>query len=403
MARFAFEAVDSAGAVVRGQIEAQARPIAIEQLLAAGQTPLSLRETGEGRRSPLDFLKSLQPGGNDLLSVIRELSSLLKAGLPVERALGAMQNLTSNRRTALRVGQMLERVRAGEPLSRALRLIISSDDQHIEYLVAAGEVSGHLSAVIARLAANLDRAKTIRERVISALTYPAFLVVTMIGVLWIIFTNVLPRLVPLFSHARVILPFPTRVLLAISNFLQSYGWLLLVVSVLAACAAIYALRRPAARLALDRFFFSSWLFLRVPSEYEAARYCRNLETLLEGGLSLDRALTAARSASGNRWFREQIGQVQDAVEAGARLKTAFAATHALPDIIVEFAAVGEETGQIAVMMREGAELLERDVEIRLDRLTALILPVATLAMGLLVAGVMAGVVSGLLAVNDLAY
>lgn len=282
MARFAFEAVDSAGAVVRGQIEAQARPIAIEQLLAAGQTPLYLRETGEGRRSPLDFLKSLQPGGGDLLAVIRELSSLLKAGLPVERALGAMQNLTSNRRVASRVGQMLERVRAGEPLSRALRLIISADTLHIEHLVAAGETSGHLPAVIARLAANLERAKTLRERVISALTYPAFLVVTMIGVLWIIFTNVLPRLVPLFSQARVVLPFPTRVLLAISNFLQAYGWLLLGASVLAVCGAVYALRRPSVRLALDRFFFSSWIFLRVPSEYEAARYCRNLETLLGG-------------------------------------------------------------------------------------------------------------------------
>ncbi len=403
MARFAFEAVDSAGAVVRGQIEAQARPIAIEQLLAAGQTPLFLRETGEGRRSPVEFFKSLQPGSGDLLPVIRELSSLLKAGLPVERALGAMQNLTSNRRTALRVGQMLERVRAGEPLSRALRLIIPADDQHIEHLVAAGEASGHLAAVIARLAANLERAKTLRERVISALTYPAFLVVTMIGVLWIIFTTVLPRLVPLFSHARVVLPFPTRVLLSISNFLQSYGWLLLGASALAVGAAIYALRRPAVRLALDRFVFSSWLFLRVPFEYEAARYCRNLETLLGGGLSLDRALTAARSAAGNGWFRERIGKVQEAVEGGARLKAAFAASQALPDIVVEFAAVGEETGQLAVMMREGAEVLERDVEIRLDRLTALILPVATLAMGLLVAGVMAGVVSGLLAVNDLAY
>jgi general secretion pathway protein F len=403
VARFAFEAVDSAGAVVRGQIEAQARPIAIEQLLAAGQTPLYLREAGEGRRSLLDFLKSLQLGGGDLLPVIRELSSLLKAGLPVERALGAMQSLTSNRRMASRVGQMLERVRAGEPLSRALRLIIPADAAHIEHLVAAGEASGHLSAVIARLAANLERAKTLRERVISALTYPVFLVVTMIGVLWIIFTNVLPRLVPLFSQAKVVLPFPTRVLLAISNFLQSYGWLLLGMAALAVCAAVYALRRPSVRLALDRFFFSSWMFLRVPSEYEAARYCRNLETLLGGGLSLDRALTAARSASGNRWFREQIGQVQEAVEAGVRLKTAFAAARTLPDIIVEFAAVGEETGQLAVMMREGAELLERDVEVRLDRLTALILPVATLAMGLLVAGVMAGVVSGLLAVNDLAY
>ncbi len=388
---------------MRGQIEATARPLALEQLLSAGQTPLSLTETGEGRRSLIESLRTLQPGGGDLLSVIRELSSLLKAGLPVERALGAMQSLSSNRRTALRVGQMLERVRAGEPLSRALRLIIPPGSEHIEHLIAAGEVSGHLPAVMARLAANLERAKALRERVISALTYPAFLVVTMAIVLWIVFTNVLPRLAPLFSQAKAALPIPTRMLLAISGFLQSYGWLLVALLVLGVCAALYAFRRPSVKIALDRFLFSSWLFLRVPSEYEAARYCRNLETLLGGGMSLDRALSAARSASANRWFRVRVLKIQEAVEGGARLKTAFAAADALPALVVEFAAVGEETGQLAAMMREGAELLERDVEIRLDRLTALILPIATLAMGLLVAGVMAGVVSGLLAVNDLAY
>ena len=387
---------------MRGQIEAQARPVAIEQLLSAGQTPLSLKEAGEGRRSPLDFLKSLQAGG-DLLNVVRELSSLLKAGLPVERALGVMQSLSSNRRTALRIGQMLERVRAGEPLSHALRLIIPPDGAHIEHLIAAGEASGHLPAVMARLAANLERTKALRERVISALSYPAFLVVTMVIVLWIVFTNVLPRLVPLFSQAKAALPVPTRMLIATSDFLQSHGWLLLAALALGACAAAYVLTQPSVKLALDRFVFSSWLFLRVPSEYESARYCRNLETLLGGGLSLDRALNAARLASANRWFRERVAWIQKAVEGGARLKTAFAATHALPALVVELAAVGEETGRLAEMMGQGAQLLERDVEIRLDRLTALILPVATLAMGLLVAGVMAGIVTGLLAVNDLAF
>jgi general secretion pathway protein F len=403
VARFAFEAVDRAGVVVRGQIDARARPVAIEQLLAAGHTPLSLKEAGGERRSVLDVLRALPRGGSDLLTITRELASLLAAGLPIERALGVLNSLASSHHTAMRVEQMRELVRSGEPLSRALRIIIPSNAEHIEHLVAAGEASGHLPAVLARLAANLDRAKVLRDRVISALTYPAFLVLTMIVVLWIIFTAVLPRLTPLFTQAKMVLPLPTMVLLEISQFIQSYGWLLIALLVLAICAAVYFLRQPPVRFALDRYFFTSRLFLRVPSEYESARFCRNLETLLEGGLSLDRALDAARLASANRWFRERVGQIQQAVEGGMRLKTAFATANALPAVVVEYSAVGEETGRLGAMMREAAELLERDVEIRLDRLTALILPIATLAMGLLVAGVMAGVVTGLLAVNDISY
>jgi general secretion pathway protein F len=403
VARFVFEAVDGDGAVVRGHLEAPVRSVAIEQLLSAGQTPLVLKEKG-GRPGRLpDFAGLPEFGGGDLLAVVRELSSLLKAGLPVERALVLLQNLGGSRRRSLRVAQMLERVRAGESLSQALRILIPSGSSHIEHLVAAGEASGHLPAVMARLANNLQRAKLLRERVISALTYPAFLVCTMVVVLWLIFTTVLPRLVPLFSEARAGLPLPTRILLVISQFLQSYGALLLVAAGLLTFTAIYALRQAPVRLSFDRFLYTTPLLLRIASEYESARFCRNLETLLAGGLSLDRALSAARSASANRWFCERTAKIQEAAEQGAALKTAFASAAALPAIVVEFAAVGEETGRLATMMGEGADLLERDVEVRLDRLTALILPIATLAMGLLVAGVMAGVVTGLLAVNDLAH
>jgi general secretion pathway protein F len=175
------------------------------------------------------------------------------------------------------------------------------------------------------------------------------------------------------------------------------------VLVVAAAGAIrYVLKRDAARDALHRFVFKSRIFLLVPSEYEAARFCRNLETLLSGGLALDRSLSAARSASANRWFRIRLAGVLSAVESGATLRTAFGRSEVLPALVVEFAAVGEETGRLAAMMREAAEILERDVETRLDRLTALVLPAATLVMGAIVAGVMAAIVTGLLAVNDLA-
>jgi general secretion pathway protein F len=402
VARFAFEAIDRTGAVVRGHIEARGRTFAVEQLISAGQTPLSVVDAASNTLP--SFRLRGWPGREqtDFLAFVRELASLVGAGLPLERAMGVMQGLATRPAVAHRLGDILERLRAGEPLSRAIRPMLPHGSAHIEHLIAAGEASGHLPAVLRNLARNLARGKVLRDRLISSLTYPAFLVVTLFGVLWVVFTSVLPRLAPTFAEAKAALPWPTLILLRLSEFLQAYGLLVVLGFAAAVAGGIYVFRRDDVRLAVDRFLITSPLLLAVPSEYEAARFCRNLETLLSGGLALDRALRAARAASANRWFRSRMGQVQELVEGGSALRAAFAKIAILPAMITEFAAVGEETGRLAAMLGEGADILERDVETRLDRLTSLVLPVATLTMGLVVAGVMAAVVSGLLAVNDLA-
>jgi len=402
VAYFTFEAVDGAGATVRGRIEARTRSGAIDQLLASGHTPLMLRAGDEALSFWHAVSERRHSGAAEFLAVVRELAILLKAGLPAERALNVLRELTANRHTAVRIAQVHERLRAGEPFSRALRVLLPRNAQHIEHLIAAGEASGHLPEVMSRLSASLARAKVLRERLISALTYPALLVATMIGVLWVVFTSVLPRLTPMFSQAGAALPMPTQILLDISLALRAYGWLMLAGALLVVAVCGYAVRRPSVRLALDRNLLKSKLLLAIPASYEAARLCRNLETLLGGGLSLDRALRAAGLAASNRWFQLRIAGALGAIESGARLKIAFAGADVIPALVVEFAAVGEETGKLSAMMREAAEMLEHDVETRLDRLTSLVLPAATLIMGLLVAGVMVGIVSGLLAVNDLA-
>lgn len=402
MALFAFEAVEPGGLVVRGTLDADSHSIAVEHLLTTGHTPLSLVQAGSKGRLVAAARSRLRFAGDELTTFAREMSSLLSAGLTVERSLRIVRDLAANRDASLRVGQVLERVRSGEPFSAALRILLPGAAQHIEHLVAAGEASGQLAPVMARLSGNLQRAKVLRDRIVSSLTYPAFLVLTLVAVLWVVFVSVLPRLAPLFSQARAVLPLATRIMLGISEFIRGYGWFILVALALLAVGTIYAWSVPAVRKTLHRVLLTSRLFLRVPVEYEAARFCRNLETLLGGGMALDRALAASRSAAMNIWFREQLAALQEFVESGSSLKTAFQRCQVMPPLVVEFAAVGEETGQLAAMMRQCAEVLERDVEVRLDRLTALLLPAATLVMGLIVAGVMASVVIGLLAINDLA-
>jgi general secretion pathway protein F len=269
-------------------------------------------------------------------------------------------------------------------------------------LIAAGEASGHLPEIVQRLADNLTHSKKLRDKLISDLTYPAVLALTITIVLWVIFSKVLPRLTPMFAEAGAALPLPTRMLVGLAWFFDSFGWALFALLLSALVALIYSLRNQHRRLQIDRLLITKRWFLGIPERYEAARFCRILQTLLSGGLPLDRALLAARDGSGNSWFREQLVTIQRRVSDGDRLGRALASLAFMPPLVVEFANVGEETGRLQAMMGEAATILDHDVETKLSRLSALVLPGATLILGALVGSIMAGIVSGMIAVNNLA-
>jgi general secretion pathway protein F len=402
MPRYSFESIGPSGTTLRGSLEASSQSAALEQLVAGGQTPVSLHLMSERRDGLGRFASALGFGSFDYLSMLHELGVLLRAGMPVERALATLRNIAGNDRQSAKLGQILDRIRGGEPLSQAFGTVVHEAPPHVARLIAAGEASGRLADIVTQLASNLSRAKTLRDKVISGLTYPAVLVVAMAVVLWIVFRSVLPTLTPMFEEAGASLPLAAAMLLAVEKFMDAFGWLLLLAAIAGLAAVAVALRRPETRLVVDRFVLHSRMTLGLPGKYEAARFTRNLQTLLNGGLSLERALAAARDGSANSWFRIRIAQAQAQVSEGKRLRTAFAETGILPPLVTEFAAVGEETGRLGPMMGEVATIMDHEVETRLERLTALIAPLATLILGGLVAAIMAGVVSGILAVNELA-
>lgn len=405
MPTFVYDATSATGGATRGTIEAPSRGVAVERLLAQGQTPVRLVEqTGgagagtaaSGRLTPLFGLAS------DRLEILRELSLLLRAGLGVERALIAMQGLTTKARVRAALSQMLDGLRGGEPLSAAMQRAGHLFPETVRKLVASGEASGRLPDVMARLAETHARSRELSDKVVSALIYPALLVVVMLGVLVVIFTVVLPRLEPLFAQSRDALPWPTAVLLAISYFVNGYGWWLLVAIIVGAVVTGQALRRPETKLALDRFALSSRFTLDLPRRYQAAQFCRNLAMLIDGGMPLNRALESAEAAVSNRFMRGAMAKLLDDVRQGRSLHAALEGTQVFPRLAIEFAAVGEETGRIGAMLNEAADVLDRDVRTQIDRLSALLLPAVTIVLGAIVAVIMTGVVSGILAANDLA-
>jgi general secretion pathway protein F len=399
---FAYEAAGPDGAIGRGVIEAPDRSTAVERIVALGRTPVRVVERAGG--GSFAFAPGLPQfgGARERVTLLQELSTLLRAGLSVERSLSVMQGLAGARQTKGALQSVLDGLRGGEPLSAAMKRADVLFPEGVRRLVVAGEASGRLGDVVKRLADAEARNKDLRERAVSAMIYPALLVVVMIAVLVMIFTVVVPRLEPLFAQSGEALPWTAALLMAVSRFLSGYGTALAIVVAAILALVLYAIRQPAGRLAVDRWALSTRLLQNIPQHYHGTQFCRNVAMLLDGGLPLNRALENAQAATGNGYMRQQLHGAVEMVRQGKPLKAALEGTGVFPRAALEFTAVGEETGRLAHMLNEAADLLDKQMQTKVDRLSALLLPVVTIVLGLVVAGIMTGVVGGILAANDLA-
>ena len=403
MPHFAFEAIDKFGGMVRGTLDANNKIVALEQLITTGHTPVSIRLASHHAIAPSLARRFSGLNAFDYVGFLQEFSILLNAGMPAERALSILSGLTLNPKHSLRIRQILDRVRKGDALSQAFSVSVPEAPIYIAHLLAAGEASGKISEIADRVSKGLIKMRSLRTRIISDLSYPALLIVAIVIVLWVVFHTVLPRLGPLLSQTGAAMPLTTALLLNLKTFFDAYGWILF--SLIIATTTIIArlLQIPRFRLVIDRQLLLSPVSFELPRFFESALFCRNLQTVLDGGLPLVSALAVVKSGTNNRWLQNELAAVQNAVRDGTRLSKAVTRlAPSLPEVTAEFAAVGEETGRLASMMREAADLLEHQAQTRLDRLIALVSPVATLILGAIVAILMAGIVGGVLAVDDIA-
>ncbi len=301
MPHFAFEAIGPSGALMSGRLEARSRNLALDELIAAGQTPVSLKETSNGGR--LGISRWTARHAFDYRLFLRELGVLLKAGLSVERALHMLVGIASNDHHRLRIGQILERVRGGAPLSLGFSAAVSEAPAQVSRLMEAGEASGKLADIVIRIAQSLDRAKALRDRLISGLTYPAVLLAAMVVVLWVVFATVLPRLVPMFEDAGASLPESTALLLSLDLFLQAYGWWLVFFALGLAGTFVLAMRNPRTRLAIDGVFLRIPLFFGLPPIIKppaSAATCRRFSTAACRSKARSLSRAAAPRTAGSR-------------------------------------------------------------------------------------------------------
>ncbi len=332
----------------------------------------------------------------------QSLGSLLNAGLTVERALQISIALTPRTPARACAQKLLESVRSGHTLAASFAASGQRLPPYYLGMIEAGESGGSLPTTLARLAELLGQQIEIRERIHSALVYPAMLAAVILLTLVVLLSFVLPRFESLFSESDAPLPLSTRAVLAGGRFLADYWWLLLIAAAALTVTFLTWLRSPRGGETFDRWLLTSPLSAGLPAATNTARLLRTVSALCNNGSTLTAALRIARGTLENRGLLRALTDVTRGVQAGEALSLCMSRGRVFPQVAVQLARVGEETGRLNEMLLSAALVLEEDSQRRLQRLLALIVPLLTIGMGLLVAGLIGSVLIGLLSVNDLA-
>jgi MSHA biogenesis protein MshG len=392
MAVYAYRGRNPKGELVEGQLEGADTGAVADQLLNTGITPIDIQASSGGVRAaaanaaPPMVAGLFKPavGLVDLMFFSRQMYTLLKAGVPIMRALAGLQESTSNPTMREVIADLRTSLDAGRELSAAMRRHPKVFAAFYVSLVRVGESTGLLETVFLRLYEHLEFEKEIRERIKSALRYPAFVVAAMVIALVIINIVVIPAFAKLFANFTVQLPLMTRFVIASSNFTVAY-WPMLLGATLAAAVGFIAWRgTPAGRYQWDR------VKLRIPIagpiilKATLARFARSFSLSIKSGVPIVQALATVAGVVDNELIARRILQMRDGVERGESvLRTATTAGVFTP-IVLQMIAVGDETGEIDDLMQEVAQLYERDVDYSVKNLASQIEPILIIFLGVMV-------------------
>ena len=385
-------------------MEAADRQAVIDGLHQQGGTPIRADPISEHvgfHLLPGTFARRRGLNLQSVALMTRELATLLHAGLPIDRALSILVEISKDRNAHAFLEDVLKSIRGGSTLANALEAHRSSLPVYYIGLVRAGEAGGALEAVLARLADTLEHDVGLRETIRSAMYYPAFVLFMSLATLAVMFTMVIPEFKPLFEDNGSTVPASMAAMIAVSDTLRSSWWaiLLLVVAVLAA-TRMYAQGAEFKR-SRDRWLLKLPLIGELVTKIEVARFSRTLGILLAHGVMVLSALSITADAVANRRIGEAIKGLASKLGGGEGLAGPIADTGLFPRLAVQLIRVGEESGQLEPMLLRVAEIYDGEVKHTLQRVLSLLVPVMTICIGILVAGIIATMLTAILSTYDI--
>lgn len=401
MATYSYKAVGRDGKPRDGLVEADGLELASRQLRAQGLTLLKL-EAGDKLAGSAKKVATNPPGRQEVLSMTTELAVLLRAGLPLDRALKVLIDMASHPAMEALLQDLLKNVKGGKPLSAALEPHESVFGSFYISMVRAGEASGQLSAVLDRLVEYLENAKANRDSVISALIYPTILLVVAVLSVVLMLGFVVPQFEALFEDMGDALPLLTQWVLAGADFIKSWGWLLALLVVGGGIAFRNWASSDAGKMSLDERMLKLPLAGGIVFEFEMSKFARTVGTLLGNGVSLLKAISIAIDTVDNRVMRDSLQVLPPAVKGGQRMSVALEDSGKFTPMVIQMVRVGEESGSLDTMLLELAKVFDDHVQSGVKRGLALLEPVLILTMGFVIAIIIIAILMGIMSVNNLA-
>ena len=404
MPAFRYEAVDPVGATRKGVVNADSARAARTDLRAQGLVPLvvdaittQIDDAGQTRRRGFgDHLST-----NELALFTRQLASLLEASLPLEQAFAAL--LEQAERPYLRdlVASIRSEVMGGSSLSDALGRHPRDFAEIYRALVSSGEQIGQLSRVLSRLADYIERRNALVQKVKLAFTYPAIVTVVAFAIVIFLLTYVVPQIVSVFANTKQKLPFLTVMMLAISDFVRNYGWMVALVLVTAWFVWRNALKNPDVKMRWHTWLLTAPVYGKFERSLNTARFASTLAITTGSGVPILRALQTSRDTLSNVAMRQQVEDATGSVREGVGLARALSAHKHFPPMLIHMIRAGEVTGELPAMLERASNAQEQDLERRALTIAGLLEPVLILAMGVVVLLIVLAVLMPIIEINQL--
>lgn len=402
MGAFEYVALDPSGrerkGVLEGDTARQVRQLLRErQLLPVSVTEVTKREAG--RQRTLSIRRGVSPA--DLALFTRQLATLVRAGLPLEEALLAVSQQTEKPRMQSIILGVRSRVMEGHTLADGLAEFPRVFPEIYRATVSAGEQSGHLDAVLERLADYTESREQIRQKILGAMLYPIVLTVMCFGIVSGLLVYVVPKVVEVFESSRAQLPLITRMLIATSDFFRDYILWLVAAIVITAVLVTRWLRQPEARRRYHRLQLRLPIVGRLVRGFNTARFTRTLSILSASAVPVLEALRIAGEVVTNLPMRDAVVEAAQRVREGAPIGRSLASSKLFPPMTIHLISSGESSGELDTMLERAAVSQERELDGLLTALVGLLGPLLIITMGVFVMGIVFAMLLPIFEMNSL--
>lgn len=400
---FEVRGFDSKGRVIKDVFDADSEKALKLQLKREGIFVEQIIERGvkTARGGELDFSKYFERISiADISIMTRQLSTLIKAGVPLVDSITALLDQTTNIKLKQVLSDIKNKLNEGSNLADALSQHPNVFSNLYVNMVRAGETSGTLEIVLERIADYTENQARLKAKIIGALTYPFIMLLVAVGIISFLFVAVVPKITRIFEEMRASLPIPTKILIAVSSFVRDYWWLIFLLTGLIIYLLIRYIKTPSGRLKFDSLMLKAPIIGEITRMLAMARFSRTLSTLLKSGVPILQSLDIVKNILNNQVLVSALEEARNSIREGESIAIPLKKSGQFPPLVIHMIAVGEKSGQLEDMLNNVADTYDYQVDSRLNALTSLLEPIMILSMGAVIFFMVISILLPILQLNE---